>query len=176
MDKARDDLLDRDREREEYIKQLKADLASKTSSLTEAEGVVGTLKGDLECLTVDLSQAETVRHNYVRQLLPTVVQRLLSSSKYKKSLSDVFNLVIAAGWSEGVKEACSEEEAQAVLPLPVSLSHWLLDSFGTFCVPGNGRHLAIGSWTHPERLAFRVMGVTWPLALGLIRSVKHLSG
>ncbi|GKG34447.1 hypothetical protein Tco_0437143, partial [Tanacetum coccineum] len=24
------------------------------------------------------------------------------------------------------------------------------------CVPGNGRHLASGSWTHLERLAFRV--------------------
>nr|GEX16266.1 hypothetical protein [Tanacetum cinerariifolium] len=52
-----------------------------------------------------------------------------------------------------------------------SLGHWLLDSSGTSFVPGNGRHLAIGSWTHPERLAFRVTGVTWPLSLGLIRNV-----
>ncbi|GKC16114.1 hypothetical protein Tco_1012896, partial [Tanacetum coccineum] len=61
--KERDDLLDKNRERE-Y-----------------------TLKGDLERLTVDLSHAEIVRHNYVRQLLPTVFQRLLSSDEYKKSLS-----------------------------------------------------------------------------------------
>ncbi|GKB04825.1 hypothetical protein Tco_0833020 [Tanacetum coccineum] len=98
-------------QREEHIKQLEADLASKISSLTEAEGIVDTLKGDLERLTVDLSQAEIVRHNYVRQLLPNVVQRLLSSDEYKKSLSDVFNLAIAARWSKGVKAACSEEEA-----------------------------------------------------------------
>ncbi|GKB13499.1 hypothetical protein Tco_0847422 [Tanacetum coccineum] len=52
----------------------------------------------------------------------------------------------------------------------VSLGHWLLDSSETSCVPGNGCHLASGSWTHPERLAFRVMGVTWPVALGLIRN------
>nr|GEY68210.1 hypothetical protein [Tanacetum cinerariifolium] len=76
---------------------------------------VGTLKGDLERLTVDLSQAEIVRHNYVRQLLLTVVLRLLSSDEYKRSLSDVFNLAIGAGWSEGVKAACSEEEARAFL-------------------------------------------------------------
>ncbi|GKB79989.1 hypothetical protein Tco_0946884 [Tanacetum coccineum] len=38
---------------------------------------------------------------------------------------------------------------------------------------GNVRHLAIGSWTHPGRLAFRVRYVTWPLALGLIRNVLH---
>nr|GEY23201.1 hypothetical protein [Tanacetum cinerariifolium] len=111
VEKERDDLLDKDREREERIRQLEADLASKTFSLTEAKGVVRTLKGDLERLTIDLSHAEIVRHNYVRQLLPTVFQRLLSSDEYKKIISDVFNLAIAAGWSEGAKAACSEEEA-----------------------------------------------------------------
>nr|GEV20945.1 hypothetical protein [Tanacetum cinerariifolium] len=92
VDKERDGLLDKDREREERIRQLEANLASKTSSLTEAKGAVSTLKGDLERLT-----------------------RLLSNDKYKKSLSDVFNLAIAVGWSEGVKAACSEEEAEAFL-------------------------------------------------------------
>ncbi|GJX68467.1 hypothetical protein Tco_0304194 [Tanacetum coccineum] len=44
VEKERDDLMDRDREREERIKKLEADLASKTSSLTEAEGVKLGLK------------------------------------------------------------------------------------------------------------------------------------
>ncbi|GJT63340.1 hypothetical protein Tco_1006873 [Tanacetum coccineum] len=190
---------------------------------------------------------EIVRHNYVRQLLPTVVQRLLSSGQYRKSLSDVFNLAIAAGWSEGMKAAKSEEEALAFLasaadydpacketfmsefdslfdksyPYVEKLAEsfrlplgdpqnmwpegtrptlnvttdqyviWPLDSFGESCILGNGchlaigswthldrlafrvvgRHLAIGSWTHPEHLAFRVRDVTWPLALGLIWNV-----
>ncbi|GKC05986.1 hypothetical protein Tco_0997596 [Tanacetum coccineum] len=92
MEKERDDLLAKDLEREERIKQLEVDLASKTSSLTEAEDVVSTLKGDLECLT-----------------------RLLSSDEYKKSLSDIFNLAIAARWLEGIKETCSKEEAEAFL-------------------------------------------------------------
>ncbi|GJZ19498.1 hypothetical protein Tco_0556088 [Tanacetum coccineum] len=173
-------------------------------------------------------------HNYVHQLFPTIFQRLLSSDEYKKSMSDVFNLAIAARWSEGVKAACSEEEAEAFLAIIVdydpackttfmfefdslfnntscvpgnlrhlaigswthlerlafrvmtSLGHWRLDSSGASCVPGNVRHLAIGSWTHlerlafwlaigswthPDRLTFWVMCVTWPLALGLIRSI-----
>ncbi|GKA35483.1 hypothetical protein Tco_0721974 [Tanacetum coccineum] len=131
MKKERDDLLDRDRERDEHIQQLVVDLASKTSSLTETEGVVGTLRGDLECLIVDLSQAEIVRHNYVRQLLPTVVQRLLSSGEYRKSLSDVFNLAIAAGWSKGVKAACSEEEAQAFLATAVDYDPVCKETFMT---------------------------------------------
>ncbi|GJV75192.1 hypothetical protein Tco_1506776 [Tanacetum coccineum] len=119
------------REREERIQQLEADLASKTSSLTETKGVVGTLRGDLERLTVDLSQAEIVRHNYIHQLLPTVVQRLLSSDEYRKSLSDVFNLAIAAGWSEGVKAACSKEEAQAFLATAVDYDPACKETFMT---------------------------------------------
>ncbi|GKF53928.1 hypothetical protein Tco_0160838, partial [Tanacetum coccineum] len=35
----------------------------------------------------------------------------------------------------------------------------------------NAHHLAIGTWTHLERLALREMFVTWPLALRLIRNV-----
>nr|GEX75137.1 hypothetical protein [Tanacetum cinerariifolium] len=49
--------------------------------------------------------------------------------------------------------------------------HWHLDSSGASCVPGKARHLAIGTWTHLERLAFREVYVAWPLALGLIRNV-----
>ncbi|GJV03154.1 gypsy type transposase [Tanacetum coccineum] len=110
MEKERDDLLDRDREREEHIQRLEVDLVSKTSSL---------------------AKAEIVRHNYVRQLLPTVVQRLLSSGEYKKSLTDVFNLDIADGWSEGVKAACSEEEAQAFLATAVDYDPACKETFMT---------------------------------------------
>ncbi|GKF87003.1 hypothetical protein Tco_0254830 [Tanacetum coccineum] len=131
MKKERDDLLDRDQEREEHIQRLEADLASKTSSLAEAECAVDTLRGDLERLTVDLSKAEIVRHKYVRQLLPTVVQMLLSSGEYKKSLTDVFNLAIAAGWSEGVKAECSEDEAQAFLATTVSYDPACKETFIT---------------------------------------------
>nr|GEZ10612.1 hypothetical protein [Tanacetum cinerariifolium] len=52
-----------------------------------------------------------------------------------------------------------------------SLGHWRLDSSGASCVSGNIRRLAIGPWTHPERHAFQGIYVTWPLVLGLIRSV-----
>nr|GEY43868.1 transposase (putative), gypsy type [Tanacetum cinerariifolium] len=44
VEKERDDLLDQNREREEQMKQLEADLASKTSSLTEAESAASILK------------------------------------------------------------------------------------------------------------------------------------
>ncbi|GJX97235.1 hypothetical protein Tco_0353033 [Tanacetum coccineum] len=73
------------------------------------------LKGNLECLTVDLSQAKVFRHNYIRQLLPTVVQQLLASEEYKKSLLEPFNQAIITGWSEGVLVDRTEEKAQAIL-------------------------------------------------------------
>ncbi|GJR27366.1 hypothetical protein Tco_1103598 [Tanacetum coccineum] len=115
VENEKDDLLDKSMAQEDRIKHLEEALASKTSSMSEAESVAGTLKGDLERLTLDLSHAEIVRHNYVRHLLPTVFQRLLSSNEYKKSLSDVFNQAIAAGWSKGVKVERSMEDAEAIL-------------------------------------------------------------
>ncbi|GKE10909.1 hypothetical protein Tco_1414460 [Tanacetum coccineum] len=90
---------------------MEADPASKTSSLTETE--------------------EIVRHNSIRQLLPTVVQRLLFSGEYRKSLSDVFNLVIAVGWSKGVKVACSEEETQAFLATAIDYDPAFKETFMT---------------------------------------------
>ncbi|GJX74089.1 hypothetical protein Tco_0312684 [Tanacetum coccineum] len=284
VEKEKDELLDKNWAQEEHIKRLEETLASKTSSLSEAESTASALKGDLERLTIDLSYAEIVRHNYVRQLLPNVFQRLLSSEEYKKTLSDVFNQAIVAGWSKGVKVKHSDEDVEAILAtaadydpeckstfisafdtlfvkkypyvekliesfcLPLgdlqnmwsegkgptvgssaanayhwrldsfgascvtgniftwslalglirsvlrsgeysSLGHWRLDSSGASCVLGNIlwrlessgssyvlkniRRLAIGNWTHPKRLAFREIFVTWPLALGLIRSGKH---
>ncbi|GKA60030.1 hypothetical protein Tco_0759343 [Tanacetum coccineum] len=115
VEKEKDDLLDKSRAQEDRIKHLEEALASKTSFLSEAESVAGTLKGDLERLTLDLSHAKIMRHNYVRHLLPTVFQRLLSSDEYKKSMSDVFNQAITAGWSEGVKVERTVEDAEAIL-------------------------------------------------------------
>ncbi|GJY82089.1 hypothetical protein Tco_0494840 [Tanacetum coccineum] len=150
VEKEKDELLDKNWAQEEHIKRLEETLASKTSSLSEAESTASALKGDLERLTIDLSYAEIVRHNYVRQLLPNVFQRLLSSEEYKKTLSDVFKTKsIVAGWS---------------IPLALGLVRSVL-RYGKYF------HLVIGAWTHPERLAFRGIFITWPLALGLIRSV-----
>nr|GEW16421.1 hypothetical protein [Tanacetum cinerariifolium] len=58
VEKKKDGLLDKIRAYKDRIKQLKEAIASKTSSMSEAENVAGTLKGDLERLTVDLNHAE----------------------------------------------------------------------------------------------------------------------
>ncbi|GKD81240.1 hypothetical protein Tco_1348079, partial [Tanacetum coccineum] len=96
-EKEKDELLDKSRAQKHRIKNLEEALTSKTSSLPEVENLAATLKGDLERLTMDLSHAEIVRHNYIRQLIPIVFQQLNSSYEYKKSLSNVFNQAIVVG-------------------------------------------------------------------------------
>ncbi|GJT41908.1 hypothetical protein Tco_0941773 [Tanacetum coccineum] len=219
------------------MKGLEESLASQTSSLSEAENDANVLKGDLERLTVALSQTEIVKQNYVRQLLLTAFQKLLSSEEYKQSLSEVFNQAIATRWSEGVKVGHSKEDAKAILAdatdydpeckttfmsafdslftrsypyveklagslrLPlgdlqnmwpegegptvaycyiVAFCHFLFIYTLEFCfaldlrIQGNiVHHFAIGTWTHPERIAFREIFVAWPLALALIQRVLH---
>nr|GEY13442.1 hypothetical protein [Tanacetum cinerariifolium] len=69
VEKETGDLLDKTKDQAEHIKRLEDALAFKTSSLSEADKIATQLKGDLECLTIDLSQAEVVRHNYMSQCL-----------------------------------------------------------------------------------------------------------
>nr|GEU60076.1 hypothetical protein [Tanacetum cinerariifolium] len=164
MEKERDDLLDKDREREEYIKQLEADLTNKTSSLSKTEGVVNTLKGYVEGLTgvkAAYSEEETeaflattidydpaCKDNFMTEFDFLFNKSYLYVKKLVKSfwipLGDLQNM-----WAEGTGPTLS----------------------GTYYVLGKVRRLAIGSWTHPRRPALWIRCVTWPLALGLIQNV-----
>ncbi|GJW92975.1 hypothetical protein Tco_0172647 [Tanacetum coccineum] len=182
MEKEKDELLDKNRGQEEQIRQLEEALASKTSFVSEEENAVTVLKGDLERLSIDLSHAEIIKLNYVRQLLPTVGVKvvrfdedaeaiLAAAADYDQSVFFIYTLAfghvtwpLALGFIQSVLR--SEKYYS-------SLGHWHLDSSGASCVLGSIiRHLPIGTWTHRERLAFReILFVTWTLALRLIRSV-----
>ncbi|GKF06044.1 hypothetical protein Tco_0036712, partial [Tanacetum coccineum] len=63
-----------------------------------------------EKLVTQLRKTEMEKFDYVRKLLPTVVERLLQSYEYKQSLSKPFNLAIQAGWGKGLAEERSEED------------------------------------------------------------------
>ncbi|GJY99354.1 hypothetical protein Tco_0516784 [Tanacetum coccineum] len=167
VEKEKDDLLYKNREQEEWIKQLEEELASKTSSLTSAESSVSNLRGDLECLTVDLSQAEI------------------------KSLTNVFNMAAVVEWSKGVKAALSEKEAEAFLATAVDYDPACKDTFMYWVYPewqrcgcwgcsvvqrvfeeDYIRHFVVCNVSVKTSFAeSMVKHVTWPLALGLIRSV-----
>nr|GEX73021.1 hypothetical protein [Tanacetum cinerariifolium] len=102
--------------------------------------------------------------------------------EYKKSLSDVFNLAIAAGWSEGVKAVCSEEEAEAFLATVVDYDLACETTFmSEFDSLFNKSYPYVEKMTESSDFLWeiyricgrKVMCVTWPLALGLIRNVLH---
>ncbi|GKC16723.1 hypothetical protein Tco_1013505 [Tanacetum coccineum] len=93
VEKERGDLLDKNREREKSGSNN-----WKQIGLTETQNQL-----------VDTVQSQNKLSDYHKAL----------NDEYKKSLSDIFNLAIAAGWSEGVKAACSEEEAEVFLATAV---------------------------------------------------------
>ncbi|GKE69968.1 hypothetical protein Tco_1528040, partial [Tanacetum coccineum] len=173
------------RAQEDRIKNSEEAIASETSSLPEAENLAATLKGDLERLTVDLSHAEIVRQNYIRQLIPTVFQWLHSSDEYKKSLSNVFNQAIAIRWSEGVKAECSAEDAEAILAAATdydlecrSTFMLVFDALFTKRYPyvekiAESFRLPLGDLQNmwPEGEGPTILFIAWPLALGLIQDV-----
>ncbi|GJU66925.1 hypothetical protein Tco_1253184 [Tanacetum coccineum] len=69
-----------------------------------------TLSLDFEkplVLTVVTSEGDD---EYVRKFLPTRVERLLQSHKYKQSLLGPFNLAIQAGWGKRLAKERSEED------------------------------------------------------------------
>nr|GEV62371.1 hypothetical protein [Tanacetum cinerariifolium] len=178
VEKERDNLLDKDQEREERTKQLEAYLANKTSFLAETERVVNTLKGDLERLSgvkATCSKEEAgafldTAVNYdpaCKDTFMTEFDSLFNKSyRYVEKLAESFWLPLGDlqnMWPEGTGPTLSG----------ASLGHWLLDSSKTSYVLGKVRHLAIGSWTRPRHLMFWVRCVTWPLALGLTRDAMR---
>ncbi|GKC74038.1 hypothetical protein Tco_1119921 [Tanacetum coccineum] len=103
VEKEKDDLLDKNNGQKENIKELEEALAAKNATLSE--------------------------HNYMRQLLHTIVKRILSSVEYKNSLSESFNLAIADEWSKGVNVDRTDEEVQAIL---ATATDYDLDCRSTF--------------------------------------------
>nr|GEV02200.1 hypothetical protein [Tanacetum cinerariifolium] len=56
-----------------------------------------------------------------------------------------------------------------------SLGPWHLDSSGMSCVSRNIRHLAIGAWTHSERITFRHWRLDSSGTYCVLRNIRHLA-
>jgi chromosome segregation ATPase len=92
----------------ERIKQLEAELAA-------SKDLAARLKANNSDLTADLAQAEVVRQNMVKSLVPTVFRRLMDSEEYKKSLAKPLSLSFSAGWLEGIRLARKPEEVDKII-------------------------------------------------------------
>ncbi|GJS76733.1 hypothetical protein Tco_0726614 [Tanacetum coccineum] len=85
-------------------------LAKKDSALVYAERINAERALEKEKLVIQLGKTKMEKFNSIRKLLPTMVEHLLQSHEYKKSLSEPFNSAIQAGWDKGLTEERSEED------------------------------------------------------------------
>nr|GEV60841.1 hypothetical protein [Tanacetum cinerariifolium] len=157
VEKENDDLLDKNREREERINYHRWMI----------EGVkFERTKEDAEVILADAADYDP----YCKDTFMSAFNSLFTKSyPYVEKLAESFRLPLGDlqnMWSEGTEPTLSGNAGLYVTwPLALglirsilrfeeytSLGHWPLDSSGASCVPGNICHLAIGAWTYPERL------------------------
>jgi hypothetical protein len=115
VEAERDRLLGVNGEQARRIKALENVLSVKTTALEASEAKAAELTQTVERQTVESSQAEILRYNYVRQLVPTVVKRLQESDEYQMAWGNVFNAAIDAGWLEGVKVGRTTEQIEEIV-------------------------------------------------------------
>ncbi|GJZ04302.1 hypothetical protein Tco_0537577 [Tanacetum coccineum] len=97
------------------VKDLESQLAQKDSALVYAERISGERLSENEGLRAQLAFAQKEKTDAIRELLPTVVERLLQSHEYKQSLSVPFNFALQTGWGQGLAEERSEEELHKIM-------------------------------------------------------------
>ncbi|GJY73347.1 hypothetical protein Tco_0477778 [Tanacetum coccineum] len=97
------------------VKDLENQLAQKDSALVYAERISGERLSENEGLKAQLDFAQKEKTKAVRELLPTVVKRLLQSHEYKQSLSVPFNFALQTGWGQGLAEGRSEKELHQIM-------------------------------------------------------------
>lgn len=126
----RDRLKSINDEQARQIRELEGALAEKDLALKASEAKSVALAGEVEKLTVGSSQAEILRHNYVRQLIPTVFKRFRESDEYQMAWADVFNAALNAGWVEGVKTGrTNQDEIDALLASKEDLDMAAVEGF-----------------------------------------------
>ena len=105
------------RERENWLKQNEEEaekINKPKEALAASQNNAKKLETEKMGLTADLAQAEVVRHNLVKSLIPMVVCRLLDSAEYKQSLAKPLSLSFSAGWQQGVGINRKPEEVEQI--------------------------------------------------------------
>nr|GEW81051.1 hypothetical protein [Tanacetum cinerariifolium] len=97
------------------IKELEDELARKDSALVYAKRLNVERAQEKEKLVTQLRKIEMEMFDCICKLLPTVVEHLLQSHKYKHSLSEPYNLAIQVGWGKRLSEERSEEDLLALM-------------------------------------------------------------
>ncbi|GKE56207.1 hypothetical protein Tco_1495392 [Tanacetum coccineum] len=177
VEKEKDDVLDKNREQGERIKQPQ----SGGNSVGWSEGVkVERNQEEAEAILADAANYDPyfkdtfILFCYFLAIyaFDFVYYLALGTCPYPERLAfrELRHLAIGT-WTH--PERLAFRELYVTWPLSLglirnvlrsrnctSLGHWHLDSSGTFYIPGIVRHLAIGTWTHSKRFAFRELYVT----------------
>ncbi|GJS73243.1 V-type proton ATPase subunit B2 [Tanacetum coccineum] len=129
-------LHDRLEELEEEIKQadqLSSSQADRLKQLEEAlkqsEVDAHQLRVEKERYAVEACRGDMVRQRIINQYLLTFVHRLHQSAEYKRSLGEVFSLVVDKGFMDGISIGREDADIQAILKATPNVD---LVSFDTF--------------------------------------------
>nr|GEW95875.1 hypothetical protein [Tanacetum cinerariifolium] len=110
MEQVRDEWRQTTFNQVEKIKLLEGDLWPKSKQLSDLKGRVRVLEEEKAKLVRQLAQSEMARQGVIKDFVPTVVGRLLTSVKYRKSLAVPTGLCYTAGWLGGLSLGRKEEE------------------------------------------------------------------
>nr|GEV46676.1 hypothetical protein [Tanacetum cinerariifolium]GFB71035.1 hypothetical protein [Tanacetum cinerariifolium] len=118
-EKGLQDRLEELEEEKKEADQLNSSHADRIKQLEEAlkqsEANAQQLRVKKERYAVEAGRGEMVRQRIVNQFLPTFVRRLHQSVEYKRSLGEVFSLVVGKGFMDGISIGREDADIQAIL-------------------------------------------------------------
>ena len=99
----------------ESNKQLEVRLQNQGKDIEEKDREIARLQEELDDAIIRAGDQEKQKQTVIRDLIPSVVNRLLRSAEYKASIGNAFNLSYGAGYVEGVKVDRSDADVKKVL-------------------------------------------------------------
>ncbi|GJW09113.1 hypothetical protein Tco_1571536 [Tanacetum coccineum] len=121
--------LEEEKKEADQLNSLQADrIKQLEEALKQSEADAHQLRTEKECYAVEADRGEMVRQRIINQYLPTFVRRLHHSAEYKRSLGEVFILVVGKGFMDGISIGREDADVQAILkatlrPLTLSWMH-----------------------------------------------------
>nr|GEY09624.1 V-type proton ATPase subunit B 2 [Tanacetum cinerariifolium] len=118
-EKGLQDRLEELEEEKKEADKLNSSQADRIKQLEEAlkqsEAYAQQLRVEKERYVVEAGRGEMVSQRIVNQFLPTFGRRLHQSAEYKRSLGEVFSLVIGKGFMDGISIGHEDADIQVIL-------------------------------------------------------------
>ena len=99
----------------ESNKQLEVRLQNQGKDMEEKDREIARLQEELDDAIIRVGDHEKQKQIVIRDLIPSVVNRLQQSAEYKASISHAFILTYEVGYAKGVEVAWSDDDVRKVL-------------------------------------------------------------